>query len=204
MNSHITRSVAPYLTRPRLEENGGTLLFQLPIVRTFFMGRPSVAAFALLAGFVNSLKPIRQAKLGQIDACLSGVAKSAYRRTGRFILPSMTATIISWLLCQFEAYHLGTTVSSDWIRDTSPRPSTSFVGAFTDLFGALLGTWTHGANDYDKIQWTLTFLLRGSMMVYLSLIATAYVQPLYRFGIYLMLYMFFWAAGDGEHEKYPT
>jgi hypothetical protein len=176
------------------------VLFQLPILRTFLMGRPSVAAFALLAGFVNSLKPVRQTKAGQIDAALSGIAKSAYRRTGRFILPSMTATTISWLLCQFGIFYLGTIVEASWIRDTSPRPSGSFAAAFRDLFNALRRTWTTGANDYDKIQWTLTFLLRGSMLVYLSLFATAYVQPLYRFMIYAILYMYYYSLGDGKRD----
>ena len=201
MTAHVTRSLAPFLLKPTLDENGGAVLFQLPVLRTFVMGRPSVAAFALLAGFVNSLKPSRQTKAGQIDSALSGIAKSAYRRTGRFIMPSVVATTLSWLFCQFGAYSLGIKVESNWIRDTSPRPSGSFAGAFVDLFHSLRTTWTNGANEYDKIQWTLTFLLRGSMLVYLSLFATAYVQPGYRFMIYLILYMYYYSMGDGKLER---
>ena len=171
---------------------------QLPFLRCLIMGRASVAAFAILSGYVNALKPTRQARTGQIDAMLAGVAKSAFRRTGRFIIPALLATTGSWLLCQFGVYNLGRVVDSHWVRDTSPRPSGSLPGALYDLFHALLTTWTNGANQYDRIQWTLTFLLRGSMLVYLALFATAYVSPRYRIWVYAGMFCYYWALGDGE------
>lgn len=204
VTAHISRSLAPFLLKPTLGEHEGATLFQLPILRTFVMGRPSVAAFAILAGFVNALKPVRQTRAGQIDAALSGIAKSAYRRTGRFMMPSVVATTLSWLATQFGIYSLATIVDSNWIRDTAPRPSSSFAGAFRDLLSALRTTWTNGSNDYDKIQWTLTYLLRGSMLVYLSLFATAYVQPRYRFLIYGVLYCYYYGMGDGKKRHYHT
>lgn len=148
---------------------------QLPFFRCVLMGRASVVIFAILSGYVNALKPTRRTRAGQMEAALAGVAKSAYRRTGRFMIPAIVSTTISWLICQFGAYRLGRVVDSNWIRDTSPAPSSSFAGAFVDLFHSLVSTWTNGGNDYDKIQWTLTYLLRGSMLVYLSLFATAYI-----------------------------
>ena len=162
------------------------------------MGRASIAIFGVLAGYVNALGPIKRTRVGNIDAALSGIAKSAFRRTGRFVIPAMVATTSSWLLCQFGAYRLAKQVKSNWIRDTSPSPSASFASAFTDLFTALITTWTSGANRYDRIQWTLTYLLRGSMLVYLSMFATAYVRPRFRMLFYGLLYCFYWRCGDGE------
>ena len=162
------------------------------------MGRASVAGFALLSGYVNSLKPIKQSRAGNIDAALSGVAKSAFRRTGRFMIPAIIATTLSWLACQFGAYKLAKGVSSNWIRDTSPVPSVSFASAIYDLFYNLGRTWLDGSNDYDKIQWTLTFLLKGSMMTYLTLFATMYVKPRWRMFILCGLYYFKWKSGDCE------
>ena len=197
VTAHVTRSLAPFLLRPALEAHGGAVLFQLPVLRTFVMGRPSVAAFAILAGFVNALKPIRQTRAGQIDAALSGIAKSAYRRTGRFIIPAVVSTTLSWLICQFGAYALAHVVDSQWIRDTSPTPSPSFAAAFTDLFRNLRTTWTNGSNEYDRIQWTLCYLLRGSMLVYLTLFATAYIEPHFRYLVYAILYFYYYSMGDG-------
>ena len=167
------------------------------------MGRASVAIFAMLAGYVNALKPIKQTKAGNIDMALSGIAKSAFRRTGRFMMPAVIATTISWLVCQFGGYHLAKTVDSAWIRDTSPDPSASFAAALSDLSSNLITTWTDGGNQYDRIQWTLTYLLRGSMLVYLTLFATAYVQPRYRPFIYCGLHMYYWKVGDGKNPQKP-
>lgn len=173
-------------------------LFQLPFIRCLVMGRASVAAFALLAGFVNSLSALKKARAGNTDAALQGIAKSAFRRTGRFVTPAVIATTISWLLCQFGAYRIANISSSNWIRDTSPAPSSSFAMAFYDLFRNLGTTWLNGANEYDRIQWTLTFLLWGSMMTYLTLFATVYVKPKWRMFILMGMYYFKWKSGDCE------
>jgi len=169
---------------PAMSEKLPPTLFQLPFVRCLVMGRASVAAFALLAGFVNSLSALKKARHGNTDAALQGIAKSAFRRTGRFVAPAMIATTMSWLLCQLGAYRIATIVSSNWIRDTSPLPSSSFAMAF-----------------YDMIQWTLTFLLWGSMMTYLTLFATVYVKPKWRMVIYTGLYYFKWKSGDCESSE---
>ena len=190
--------MAPFLLAPARGEHQAPVIMQLPFLRCFLMGRASVAAFAILSGYVNALKPTRQTRAGQVDAALQGVAKSAYRRTGRFMIPALVATIASWLATQFGVYKLGRVVDSNWIRDTSPKPSDSFVGAFVDLAHNLMTTWTNGANEYDRIQWTLTYLLRGSMLVYLALFATAYIQPRYRVFAYMAMMSYYWAVGDGQ------
>ena len=179
------------------------MLFQLPFLRCLVMGRASVAAFALLSGYVNSLSAIKKSRAGNLDAALSGIAKSAFRRTGRFMIPAVLSTTLSWLICQFGAYKVAKMASSNWIRDTSPEPSTSFAAAFYDLFYSLGRTWLDGANKYDKIQWTLTFLLQGSMMTYLILFATVYVKPRWRMFILCGLFYYKWKGGDGECPLFP-
>ena len=73
--------------------------------------------------------------------------------------------------------------------------------AFYDLFRNLGTTWLNGANEYDRIQWTLTFLLKGSMMTYLTLFATVYVKPKWRMLICVGLYYFKWNSGDCEPQR---
>ena len=202
VTAHISRSLAPYLLSPAMSASLPPVLLQLPFLRILVMGRASVAVFAILSGYVNALKPIKQSRTGNIDAVLSGIAKSAFRRTGRFMIPAIIATTASWLVCQFGGYNLASTVDAAWIRDTSPIPSTSFAGALSDLFSNLVTTWTDGGNQYDRIQWTLCYLLRGSMLVYLTLFATAYVQPKFRVLIYSIMYLYYWKSGDGETSIY--
>ena len=200
VTAHISRSLAPYLLSPAMSDSLPPVVFQLPFLRCLVMGRASVAIFAILSGYVNALKPIKQIRAGNVDAALSGIAKSAFRRTGRYMTPAVIATTMSWLVCQFGGYNLAKTVDSAWIRDTSPDPSVSFVAAFSDLFSNLITTWTDGGNQYDRIQWTLCYLLRGSMLVYLTLFATAYLQPRYRPAVYCILYLYYWRVGDGKNS----
>ena len=204
VTAHITRSLAPAILSPAMSESLPPFILQLPFLRILFMGRPSVAIFAILSGYVNSLKPIKQTRAGHIDYALTGVAKSAFRRTGRFMIPAILATTLSWLLCQFGGYGLAHHVESAWIRDTSPLPSSSFAGAFYDLYNNLITTWTNGGNEYDRVQWTLCYLLRGSMLVYLTVVATAYVQSKYRMLIYGVLYVYYWKMGDRTSLLYVS
>ncbi|KAL8949623.1 MAG: hypothetical protein Q9222_004285 [Ikaeria aurantiellina] len=196
VTAHICRSLAPHLLSPAMSADLPPTLLQLPFLRCLVMGRSSVAIFALVTGYVNSLSPLKKSRAGNIDAALSGVAKSAFRRFGRFMIPAVLATVLSWLACQFGAYHVARASDSQWIRDTSPEPSTSFAGAFYDLFKNLGHTWIDGYNDYDRIQWTLTYLLVGSMKTYLSLFALAYVKPRWRMLILAGMFYFSWKSGD--------
>lgn len=180
-----------------MAENQSSALFQLPFLRLLIMGRSSVAIFAILTGYVASMKPLKQARAGMTDQALSNIAKTAFRRTGRFVFPAVVATTIAWLWCELGAFRIAMHADSDWIRDTSPVPSSSFAGAFWGLFDNLMSTWISGRNQYDPIQWTLTYLLKGSMMTYLTLFATIYVKPRSRMLILGVLYAFMYISQDG-------
>lgn len=168
------------------------------MVRDFFMGRASVAVFAIISGYVNSLKPVRQARAGQTNESLAAISKAAFRRTGRFVLPVVFITLIEWLACQFGAFSLAKSVDSQWLRDSSPSPSKSFAGAFYDLWTNLVSTWTRGSNAYDPVQWTMAYLLKGSMFVYLTLVLSAFAKPKWRLCIFGVAYVYNWCLGDGR------
>lgn len=169
---------------------------QLPFIRVFHTGRVSVAIFALIAGYVNSIKPIKLVRAGEIDKALSSIALSSFKRTGRLVLPTSVATIVAWFITQMGAFEAARFAAQPWIRNISPRPSASWLEAITSLVENLVTTWTKGANEYDKVQWTITFFLRAAMLTYLTLIATAYVQPRFRLMLYVALYFYYWCAGD--------
>lgn len=196
VTAHICRSLAPHLLSPAMSDKLPPTLFQLPFLRCLVMGRPSVAVFALVTGFVNSLGPLKKSRTGNADAALSGVAKSTFRRFGRFMIPAIVVTTLSWVACQFGAYNIAHAANSAWIRDTSPTPSASFAGAFYDLFKSLGTTWIDGFNEYDRIQWTLTYLLQGSMMTYTTMFALVYVKPRWRMALIAGMFYFKWKSGD--------
>ena len=198
VTSHLARAFTPSLLSPTNGDREAPSYAQLPILRLAAQGPPWVALFFLLTGYVNAIKPIKQARNGSIDFALSDLASSCFRRTGRLVLPATIATILSWIMCELGGYKHGRISDATWIRDTSPDPSKSISEAVHNLWYNLFTTWSKGANKYDAIQWTLPFLLKGSMLVYMALLATIRTLPIYRLSILLGLFFFSWASRDCE------
>jgi hypothetical protein len=155
-------------------------LVQYPILRIPFQGRIGITAFAFIAGFICALKPIRQARAGHIDSALGGIARSAFRRVPRLVLPAAIATVLAWFLCQFGAFVVASASENAWLKSTAPKPAFSMSGAVNDLLWNLITTWTRGANMYDAEQWTLWPLLKGAFVVYIMCFATIFAKPRYR------------------------
>lgn len=196
MTSHLCRAFAPTLITPAQDNIQRGNIFHLPFLRLPAQGAPWVALFFLLTGYVNSMRPIKQARNGSINPALSGLASSTLRRTGRLVLPATIATLLSWLLCQVGAFDVGTKCDAAWVRDTSPAPGPGLEGSLRMLASNVYTTWTSGANEYDKNQWTFAFFLKGSMLIYVTLLATVRTQPRYRMLVFLGLYAYSWAGRD--------
>ena len=142
------------------------------------------------------MKPIKQARNGSIGPALSGLSSSTLRRTGRLVLPTTVATLVSWFIAQMGGYSIGKSCEAAWIRDTSPVRVPGIIRPIRSLVKSCFKTWATGSNVYDPIQWTLPFLLKGSMLVYLTLLATVRTQAKYRMLVFVGLYFFSWAVRD--------
>ena len=183
---------ATHLVIPCYGENGPSDLFQKPFFRLISQGPAWVALFIILSGFVNSLKPIKSARAGNIDVGLSNLATSSFRRSFRLFLPATTATVLSWFICQFGAYDTAAKSDAYWLFTTSPHPSSSWGAAFEDLFRAIRTTWSYNPdNPYDQPQWALMYLLQGSMMVFMTLLMTINLAPRYR--VLTVIGLYFWS-----------
>jgi hypothetical protein len=55
----------------------------------------------------------------------------------------------------------------------------------------------YGENAYDQPQWALSHLLRGSLYVFMTLLALVNTTPLFRLCAQVILYAFCWATLDG-------
>lgn len=177
---------------------------QLPVVRLICSGRASLSFFFLLTGFVNSLGFLKQVRAGNQNTALQRLAKSAYRRIGRLILPATVATTVSWVLCQLGAYRLAREGDVNWFRDISPQQSPNLSAGIWDLLKNIFKTWSEASNDYDKVQWNLFFLLKASMVVYILLLMTTYLTPRSRKICILIYYMYGWTSGDCKLSRKPS
>lgn len=162
-------------------------VYQLPFIRLISSGHSWVAVFFLLSGFVNSLKPLKSIRTGRPDVALSNIATSSFRRPFRLMLPAAVATVISWFLCNLGMYEMGTHSDAYWFYTKNPKPSGSWGAAIWDLFRGLRDTWMLTAeNPYDQPQWLLKWLLLGSMALFLTLLITIHMSPLWRTATIIM------------------
>jgi hypothetical protein len=152
--------------------------------------------FLLLTGFVNALKPIKLARSGRTDTALESLASSCLRRTSRLVLPCTVATVFAWILCEIGAYRIGSMVESSWMNDTSPLPSGSAPAAIRRLFGAIFDTWK-ARNNIEKNQWIVPVILKGSLTLYVALLALVRATPGYRMLSFGALFVYSWACHDG-------
>ncbi|KAJ5590693.1 hypothetical protein N7450_004665 [Penicillium hetheringtonii] len=195
--SHTSLCFATFLIPPSFAETGKSVLFQRPFFRLIIQGQAWVAMFFILLGFVNSLKPLQLARSGAISEALGSLSTGAFRRSGRLVFPAALVTFLTWLICQFGVFQLARRVDAFWLRSTAPKPSTSLVGAVEDLVRQLVGTWLYGENAYDQPQWALLPLLRGSLYVFMTLLALINTSPRFRFCAEILLYIWSWATRDG-------
>ena len=203
--SHLTLSFALHLVRPGDDgPDGPTRLFQRPILRIFVQGNAFVALFFILTGFVNSLKPLKQSQANDIEAALVGLAKSSLNRIPRLVFPAVTVTVIAWFACQFRFFELARQSDAYWLRVNSRQPSWSWGTAIEDLVRALAMCWIWGENPYDQPQWALSYLLKGSMYIFILLLIALTTRSSFRLTIFGLAYAWSWISADSKSDKHKT
>jgi peptidoglycan/LPS O-acetylase OafA/YrhL len=189
--SHLSLAWDPALFAPRDDEDVASRFLQWPILRVPWQGRFGVPIFAFLTGYVLSLKPIKQSRAGDPLAAFTSLARSAFRRPARFILPATIALIFSWVMTQFGAFTVASRSDSLWLRETAPILEGSIWSEFLRLLANFLSTWTTGTMEYDDQQWALLPLLEASILVYVLLCSTMFVKVRWRMAIYLIMFLYF-------------
>ncbi|KAF7509020.1 hypothetical protein GJ744_008415 [Endocarpon pusillum] len=203
LTTHLARALDYDLFFPRDPgENSSPRLLQWPIIRLLWQGRIGVTIFALMTGYVCALKPLRLIRARNSQAAFSTIAKSAFRRVPRFVLPATIAMIIAWALCQCGAFTVAHRIDVPWLRDASPTKSHSLSHAVHQLVWNFRSVWTTGQMDYDDHQWALLPLLKGSMMVYVTTSITVFCKYPYRLMIYALLYCYFYQDCRADTETF--
>jgi hypothetical protein len=173
------------------------VLWQRPFFRLIGQGRAFVAIFFILTGYVNSLKPLKEARAGNKDEALSNLARASFNRTGRLVFPATAVTVITWFICQIGFFDMAANSNAYWLRTTSHGKNTSWGWAVLDLGWEIIDTWFYAENKYDQPQWALFHLLKGSMYVFMTLLATVNVRTSFvRLAVYIGLYIWSWGIGD--------
>ena len=196
--THLCRAWDYDLFSPRDNENAAPSFLQLPFLRVPWQGRIGVTMFAFLTGYVCAIKPLRQAKSGDLPAAFATLGKSAFRRPPRFILPSTAALIIAWFFAQFGAFEIAHLSDSDFLRNSVPTNIGSLKTEIPRLVLNFQGSWSGGNNEYDGQQWALMPLLQGAFTIYLLLFATLFMKFRMRLFTTAVLFVWYWMRTSPE------
>ncbi|KAK4123029.1 hypothetical protein N657DRAFT_619535 [Parathielavia appendiculata] len=190
ITTHVSRAFDFALFWPADSEDGTPRLLQLPYLRIPWQGRIGVPIFAFLTGFVCAYKPLKLAyPQGNTAAALKSIARSAFRRPPRLVLPALVATFISFAVSCLGAYKAANRCNSFWVRFDAPD-HVSFRENVRRLFTTSLTTWTNTENIFDRHQWAMRPLLIGAFQVYIVLAATIGMRFQYRMLVHLLLIMY--------------
>jgi hypothetical protein len=193
VTTHLSRAWFFELFSPRDSPESAPRLLQLPILRVVTQGRIGVPIFAFLTGFVCAYKPLKLAyQQDNAPASLQSVARSAFRRPPRLVLPATIATVISFVVTILGGYVTATRCDSFWVRFDAPGQEPTFGLELRRFFRALLTTWTNTDNPYDRHQWAMRPLLVGAFQVYICLAATIGMRFRYRVLVHVLLLVYWW------------
>ncbi|CAG8038741.1 unnamed protein product [Penicillium salamii] len=189
--THLARAWDYNLFSPRDNEDATPRILQWLILRIPWQGRIGVTIFAFLTGYVCALKPLKLSRAGDTTGAFVTIAKSAFRRPPRLILPATIALVVSWVVAQFGGFIVANRLDCWWCRYAAPDREDSFWKELLRLPMNFLSTWTTGYMAYDDHQWALLPLLLSSMLVYITLSATMFVKFRYRVLIYIGMMLYF-------------
>lgn len=158
--------------------------------------------FSFLTGYVCAIKPLRQAKSGNVSGALSTVAKSAFRRPPRLILPATIALVIAWFFAQVGGFTVSQRCDSQWLRDSSPQNIGTLGSEIPRLFKQFQRSWVENHNDYDDHQWALNPLLEGAFLIYCTLFATMFMKSHFRIFTVFVLFMWYWIDATPFRGRY--
>ncbi|PKS04898.1 hypothetical protein jhhlp_008262 [Lomentospora prolificans] len=194
--THIARGFDPELFGPAVSENGPARFLQWPYVRVLVQGRIGVAIFSMVTGYVCALKPIKLIRQGNREAALMSLTKSSLRRIPRLVLPTTIATLIIWVLCMLGAFEIAKHSGPGWTANTSPTRYGTVYKNVEHLVKEIIHTWTRNTNEYDPNQWTLLPLLKGSMIVYVFIVATSTLASRFRMMAALCMWFYYFLSND--------
>ncbi|KAK4196036.1 acyltransferase 3 [Triangularia verruculosa] len=197
ITTHIARALDFPLFWPADSKGEAPRLLQYPYLRIPYQGRIGVPIFAFLTGFVCANKPLKLAyQQSNAPAALKTIARSAFRRPPRLMLPALIATLISFFMSVVGAYRAANRCDAFWVRFDAPDEM-SLGDNIRRLFRSSLTTWTNTENVYDRHQWAMRPLLIGAFQVYIVLAATIGMRFKYRVLVHVLL-ITYWLMNVGH------
>lgn len=146
--------------------------FRLPIIHAFEAGRGSVEVFFVISGYVLSVRMLKMIRARQSSQLLGSLASGTFRRWLRLYVPTAFATLLAALALQLGWYK-----SDELWRPTLFQQLWHWVNDTiyaSDPFHDVTGWWADPVfrTQYLFQMWTIPIEFRGSMALYLFVLAS--------------------------------
>ncbi|PVH82436.1 hypothetical protein DL98DRAFT_653182 [Cadophora sp. DSE1049] len=186
--------------------------FQLPIIRVLFEGHSAVATFFVISGYAVSYRALSKIHTGDTAGVLETLSSSTFRRCMRLYLPCAVNTFICMLLRYWDFF------TPDPLRwNTIPPQLDTFPAQFWDWWAnqkIFMYPFLNVEGDvysppYNGHLWTIPLEIRGSFVVYGTVLAVAKLNTGWRMAFLVgwdayLFYMgkwdlFLFAKRAGQH-----
>lgn len=184
---HYTYLWYPILRNGYGASDSDNLFWQLPIIRVLHSGAASVTVFFIISGYVLTIKCLTLIYAGQHNKSLETLSGSLFRRPFRLYLPIIAATGIIAVLVRlqlfqgnpvgdFQLYKSNSTapIGVPPYEDTAADQFWHWWWSVLDvinLFRSIPGRLDLYYNPYDSHLWTIPTEFKGSILVFLLVLA---------------------------------
>ncbi|KAL5322606.1 hypothetical protein ACEPPN_010579 [Leptodophora sp. 'Broadleaf-Isolate-01'] len=175
--------------------------FQLPIIRVILDGRAAVATFFVVSGYAISYRALSKLHNDDNVGVLDTLSSSTFRRCMRIYIPCAVATFICMLL-QYNG--LFTQDPLKW-NNIPPR---------FDTFSAQISDWWRSEQifmypflevegepyspPYNGHLWTIPLEIRGSFVVYGTVLAAAKFTPFWKIAFFVVWTCYLYYIGKWD------
>lgn len=182
-------------------------LIQLPFVRLLTAGHASVTLFFAISGYVLSIRTLSFIHKGQYPRILEAISGAVFRRPFRLYLPIIVANGIIATLVQTNFPFQNNHINGFGVPITAPTPYYQFhhwlesVGHVFYVFkihGLRGDTWDP-ASPYISATWTIPTEFKGSIIVFLVLLALARAKKWIRLSLVTMVGVY-WQFKRGDSD----
>ena len=161
--------------------NGEKAFATLPFIRIFFCGgKPAVAIFFVLSGFVLSISPLRMLRDGQLRKCYDKLISASIRRPFRLYIPPIGVSLPFALIMQLP-WNLAPQFGWPEAQGSILAELWNWV---IELVLALNPFTKHSPATrwfaYDPPVWTMPVELQGSILVFALTALFSHLKPQYR------------------------
>lgn len=152
--------------------------WRLPVIRNYYhSAHAMVNVFFVISGFVLTQKSLSHIRTRQLDKLLPSLSSAVFRRLLRIFLPVIPITFFGMILVRLKIKGTGGLVSPveyqstillqvwDWYKQTEK---------FLNPFHNYENPWDL-VHTYEHVMWTLPVEYYGSIVCFLTVLATAQV-----------------------------